>query len=51
MTDEELDNPDKVNGVARERLSQASGKPVDVVRSLIFAHKQTAVVHAWIQLK
>jgi signal recognition particle GTPase len=51
MTPEELDNPDKINGKAQERISRESGKPIDDVRMLLFIHKQSQVIHQWIQAK
>jgi signal recognition particle GTPase len=51
LTEEELDNPDKINGKARERISAASGKPIESVRMLLFFHKQSQVVQKWIQLR
>lgn len=51
MTEEELDNPDKINGQSKERISKASGKPVDDVRMLVFMHKQSQVVHKWLNMK
>lgn len=51
MNDDELDHPENVNGKAKERIAAASGKSIDQVRSLIFLHKQTSIVHRWIHLK
>jgi signal recognition particle GTPase len=51
MTDKELDSPDTINGPIRERISIASSKTVDEVGRMIFAFKNTAVLHAWLQLK
>lgn len=51
MNDQELDHPEHVNGRTKERIAAASGKSIDQVRSLIFLHKQTSIVHRWIHLK
>ena len=51
MTESELDNPSLIDGKARERIAAKSGKPIDQVRTLLFLHKQSAVVHKWVQMK
>lgn len=51
MTDEELDNPEKVNGAARERIAKQSGQPVDEVTQVMHLFKQSQIVAAWLQMK
>ncbi len=51
MNDQELDNPDAIDGKARERIAAKSGKPIESVRTLLFLHKQSRVVHQWVLLK
>lgn len=51
MTDDELDNPEKVNGAARERIAKQSGHPVDEVTQVMHLFKQSQIVAAWLQMK
>jgi signal recognition particle GTPase len=51
MTEEELDNPEKVNGIARERIAKTSGKPIEKVRSLVFLHKNTQFYHLVLKMR
>lgn len=51
MTPEELDNPQLINGVAKQRIAQAAGKPIDNVLMLCFLHKQSSVVAKWLHTK
>jgi signal recognition particle GTPase len=49
VTDEELDNPEKVNGIARERIAKT--KPVEKVRGLVFLHKNTRFYHLVLKMR
>ncbi len=51
MTDAELDKPELINGVAKERIAKASGKPIDTVLTMLFLHKQSKVMAKWLHMK
>ena len=51
MTDVELDNPEKINGPARERIARAAGRTVDDVVRLVYFFKQSLIICTWLQLK
>lgn len=51
MKEEELDNPDLVNGIVRERLARVSGRPPQEVAKLMFFYKQSLVVATWLNKK
>lgn len=51
MTDVELDNPEKINGPARERIARAAGRSVDDVVRLVYFFKQSLIICTWLQLK
>jgi signal recognition particle GTPase len=51
MTDNELDNPEKINGPARERIARAASRNVDDVARMVYFYKQSLVLFTWLQLK
>ena len=51
MTDDELDNPEKINGAARERIARSAGKSADDVVRLVYFYKQSLIICTWLQLK
>lgn len=51
MTDEELDDPSKVNGAARDRIAASTGQPVEKVRSLVFMYKNTLLYHKVLKMR
>ena len=51
MTEAELDNPEKINGPARERIARTTGRSVDDVVRLVYFFKQSLIICTWLQLK
>lgn len=51
MTDNELDNPDTINGPVRDRIATASAKSTDDVSKLLLTFKQSRVLASWLWLK
>jgi hypothetical protein len=51
MTDEELDDPSKVNGAARDRIAASTGQPVEKVRGLVFMYKNTLLYHKVLKMR
>lgn len=51
MTDSELDSPETINGVARQRISAKSGHPTDDVARMLYFFKQSLVMHTWLEVK
>lgn len=45
LTPEELDDPDLVNGEARERIAKTTGKPIETVRNMVQLYNQTKFYH------
>ena len=51
MTVHEIDNPDSLTGLMKERIYKASGMGPTEVSRLLFVYKQSLVVHTWLQEK
>jgi len=51
LTDQELDDPELINGKARERIAISSGKSIDDVHKLLMFYKQSKIVQEWLVLK
>jgi len=51
LTDSELDDPNLINGKARERIATTTGKPIDDVHRLIMFYKQSKIIQEWLVLK
>lgn len=51
MTDEELDNPEKINGQAKLRISASAGCQLEKVSLLVSMHKQSTIMQQWLLLK
>lgn len=51
LTEEELDDVNKVNALSRQRVAQSSNRSVDDVNRLIFAFKQSDILATWLTLK
>lgn len=51
LSDSELDDPDLINGKARERIATSTGKPIDDVHRLIMFYKQSKIIQEWLVLK
>eukprot|EP00600_Ochromonadales_sp_CCMP1393_P006223 CAMPEP_0174959716 /NCGR_PEP_ID=MMETSP0004_2-20121128/3329_1 /TAXON_ID=420556 /ORGANISM="Ochromonas sp., Strain CCMP1393" /LENGTH=174 /DNA_ID=CAMNT_0016208061 /DNA_START=163 /DNA_END=687 /DNA_ORIENTATION=- len=51
LSDSELDDPDSIDGKAKERISQTSGKSIDDVNRLLLFYRQSQIVQQWLILK
>jgi len=51
MTDAELENPESINGAARERIAAKAGKTQDDVTRMLFFYKQSLIICTWLQTK
>lgn len=51
MTVQEIDNPDSLTGLMKERIYKASGMGPAEVSRLLYVYKQSLVVHTWLQEK
>jgi len=51
MSPAELDDPHKVNGIARDRISRMSGRSTDEVAKVIVYYRQSLIIATWIQAK
>lgn len=51
MTPQELENPQGINFVAKERISKASGKAVEDVSKMLFYFQQSQIMQEWLQIK
>jgi signal recognition particle GTPase len=51
MTVQEIENPDGLTGLMKERIYKASGMGPTEVSRLLYVYKQSLVVHTWLQEK
>ena len=51
MSDKELDDPDTIDGKARERIAAKAGKTMDDVTRMLFFYKQSLIICTWLQMK
>lgn len=51
LTDEELNDHTKINGIAKQRIATASNKPVDEVALMIMNFKQSLILAKWLNMK
>lgn len=51
MTEKELDTPESINGVSRERIAKTSGKSVDEVNKLMSTYQQSQIIAKWLHQK
>jgi hypothetical protein len=51
MSDHELENPDTIDGPAREKIAAKAGKPVDDITRMLFFYKQSLIICNWLQMK
>ena len=51
MTDADLDHPERITGLDKQRIAAKCGQPVDRVLTLLFLHKQSRVIAQWLHMK
>ena len=51
MSVQEIDNPELLTGIVREKIVKTSGKTVEDLNKLLFVYKQSLIVHTWLQEK
>jgi signal recognition particle GTPase len=51
MSEAELDNPDLINGAAKERIAASTGQSVEIVAQLLFYYKQTRILSTWLKMR
>ena len=51
MTENELNKPDTINGLARDRISRTTAYSTEDVAKLLFFYRQTLIIYTWLQVK
>jgi len=51
LSDSELDRPDEIDGLAKQRISLKSNQSLDDVNKMIFFFNQSKIMHEWLSLK
>jgi signal recognition particle GTPase len=51
IPDVELDNPEKINGVSKQRIADKAGESIDDVNKLLHFYKHSAVMQGWLSMK
>ena len=51
MTDTQLDQPETINGPARDKIALAAGVSADEVNKVLMAHKQGLITQKWLIMK
>jgi signal recognition particle GTPase len=51
MTVMEIENPDTLTFIAKERIAKTAGLNTDQMARMVHAYKQSLIVHTWLQTK
>jgi len=51
LNDAELDRPEDIDGLAKQRISLQSNQSLDDVNKMIFFFNQSKIMHEWLSLK
>lgn len=51
MTSQELDNPNLITPVSKQRIAVSSGQPVENVDMLLVMYKNMKVISLWLKIK